>query len=167
MSNENPYQSPTTAEASDAPTLADEMQIASTGRRFANLILDYIFYMIFSLVIGLAIGFAMLIVGGEEAFDTDAFAAGSEPNPIVDFLLGMVIMLVYYVPQEKLFGRTLAKFITRTKVVSEDGSAATWGQIVGRTFSRFIPFEAFSFLGGKGYPVGWHDKLSKTRVVTV
>ena len=40
----------------------------------------------------------------------------------------------------------------------------TYGQILGRTFSRFVPFEAFSFLPS---PVGWHDRWSGTRVVRV
>jgi hypothetical protein len=39
---------------------------------------------------------------------------------------------------------------------------ARFSQILGRTFSRFVPFEPFSFLGS-GH--GWHDRWSDTRVV--
>ena len=56
-------------------------------------------------------------------------------------------------------GRTLGKFITGTKVVSADGETPTASQIVGRTFCRMIPFEAFSF-ARETCPVGWHDKFS-------
>jgi uncharacterized RDD family membrane protein YckC len=53
-----------------------------------------------------------------------------------------------------------------TMVVSEKGGAASFGQILGRTFSRFIPFEPFSLLFSKD-SCGWHDTLPKTRVVRV
>jgi hypothetical protein len=42
----------------------------------------------------------------------------------------------------------------------------TLPHLLGRTFSRIIPFEPFSFLD-KNHPVGWHDSLSGTRVVSV
>jgi len=39
------------------------------------------------------------------------------------------------------------------------------GKILGRTLSRLIPFEPFSFFT---YPVlGWHDSISKTNVYSV
>ncbi|CAN0592803.1 unnamed protein product, partial [Laminaria digitata] len=36
-------------------------------------------------------------------------------------------------------------------------------RLLGRTAARFVPFEAFSFLGGDA--TGWHDRWSNTRVV--
>ena len=72
-------------------------------------------------------------------------------------------MLIYYVPQEAFWGRTIGKLITGTRVVSEDGGPASFGQVVGRTFARMIPFEPFSFFGSTAS--GWHDSLSHTRVV--
>ncbi|MEM6265057.1 MAG: RDD family protein, partial [Bacteroidota bacterium] len=64
---------------------------------------------------------------------------------------------------EAAFGKTPGKFVTKTQVVNKDGGKPTPGQLIGRTFARFIPFDAFSFLASN--PVGWHDSLSKTRVV--
>ena len=53
--------------------------------------------------------------------------------------------------------------ITKTRVVTEDGQKPTAMNILGRTACRFIPFDAFSFLGSKA--VGWHDSISKTHVI--
>lgn len=76
-----------------------------------------------------------------------------------------MIVVLYYVPFETGFGRTPAKLITGTKVVSEDGGPPGLGRVLGRTLVRMVPFEVFSFLGGDGRPVGWHDSWSGTRVV--
>jgi uncharacterized RDD family membrane protein YckC len=81
------------------------------------------------------------------------------------YLLGITMLLGYYIVMEGMFQRTIGKMITGTRVVRIDGGRPSLGQVVGRTFARLIPFEAFSFLGGNGYPVGWHDSLSGTRVV--
>ena len=77
---------------------------------------------------------------------------------------GLVVALGYFAFTEALFQRTLAKFLTGTRVVRADGTRPSFAQILGRSFARFIPFEAFSFLFGS-HPVGWHDSLSGTRVV--
>lgn len=64
---------------------------------------------------------------------------------------------------EYYLGRTLAKYITGTKVISIDGEKPTFMQILGRTFSRIVPFDALSFLGENG----WHDSWSDTRVIDI
>jgi hypothetical protein len=64
---------------------------------------------------------------------------------------------------EALFGRTLGKLVTRTRVVSESGAPATFWQLLMRTLYRLMPFEGFSFLATRR--PGWHDRWSKTRVV--
>ncbi len=76
-------------------------------------------------------------------------------------LIYFVFYLGYFILMEYYFGKTLAKFITGTSVISIDGNKPTMGQIVGRTFSRLVPFDALSFLGENG----WHDSWSDTRVI--
>lgn len=119
--------------------------------RFANLILDQIGYQVLSMIVGVV---AALVFG-------ERFITALESIP--DFLFGAVICLVYYIFFEGLAGRTPGKFITGTKVVNELGKKASFLQIVGRSCSRLIPFEIFSFLGDSGR--GWHDSLSNTYVV--
>ena len=125
------------------------MVLASTGQRLRTMFLDTFFYFILFFVFGLVMG----LVGLGDLIEGN--------------LLGAIIFLIYYIPQEAFSGRTLGKLITGTKAISEDGTELTFGQVLGRTLCRFIPFEAFSFLGGNGRPRGWHDKIPKTKVISV
>ncbi len=125
--------------------------LASTGQRFGTLVLDTVFLYVFGFVLGLvlgAIGLADLILNTNE------------------YLLSVLIYLLYYIPQEAFSGQTLGKLITGTKAVSKDGAKLTFGQTIGRTLCRFIPFEAFSFFGGQGRPEGWHDRIPQTKVIS-
>ena len=116
---------------------------ASRGQRFLNLIVDSI---------------ALSVIGGLRGIVSPG---ESLAHAIVASTL---TSLAYHALLEGFYGRTLGKFVTGTRVVSADGSRASWGQIIGRSFARFIPFEPFSFFG-RAPPVGWHDSLSGTRVV--
>jgi hypothetical protein len=63
--------------------------------------------------------------------------------------------------EEALLGITPAKLLTGTQVTDEFGNKPRFGNIVGRTLSRFIPFDALSFLFARG----WHDSISDTYVL--
>lgn len=126
---------------------------AGRGLRLANLIIDYFAQS----ALGFVIGFMVVAIGGAQG------AAFLEATP--NIVLGIAILAVYYLAFEATTSRTLGKLITGTKVVNEDGDAPSFGQFLGRTLARLIPFEAFSFLGK--VPRGWHDSLSKTYVVKV
>jgi uncharacterized RDD family membrane protein YckC len=75
----------------------------------------------------------------------------------------MLMPVAYYVVCESAFQATLGKLVTGTRVVTFNGDKPTFGQVVGRSFARFVPFEAFSFLNRR--PIGWHDSWTGTRVV--
>lgn len=77
-------------------------------------------------------------------------------------LIGVVISLIYYLVLEGLFARSIAKFITGTVVVDENGEKPDFATVFKRSLCRFIPFDAFTFLGGSR---GWHDSISNTYVV--
>ena len=127
-------------------------RIASTGQRFSNMLLDSVFFLVFAVLVGIVAG----ILG-----------VGEQLMGINDNLFGIILLTMYYLPQEAIFGRTLAKLITKTKVVGLNGEKVTFMKALGRTLCRFIPFEAFTFLGGNGQPHGIHDKLPKTKVITL
>ncbi len=122
--------------------------ITSSSRRVANLFIDSIaYYIIFGVII------STLNMSGNLALGDNWGGTG----------LSFACYIVYYVVMESLFGKTLGKYVTKTKVLMKDGSDPDFMHIVGRTFARFIPFEVFSFFGA--YPIGWHDRLSGTVVV--
>jgi ABC-type lipoprotein export system ATPase subunit len=92
---------------------------------------------------------------------------GYEQDPIlVSLAVGLPTAALYYFMLELIFGRTVGKMITRTKVFSEDGPyRAGAAKLVYRTIARFLPFtiiEGFSFLNER--PKGWHDTVSDTYV---
>lgn len=124
---------------------------ASQAQRFFTLLLDWFF----CYCCGFLAGFVLAMSGLQN------YARNAD-----GFVLGTIIFLTYYIAQEALFGKTLGKRIMGTKVVSTDGSKLSLGQVISRTLCRFIPFEAFTFLGNKGVPYGWHDKIPKTKVIT-
>jgi uncharacterized RDD family membrane protein YckC len=128
-----------------------EVKPAGKWRRFFNLLVDYVAFIVYAAIIGVGIG----LVFGDEGI------AMLESAP--DIVTGSIIVFSYYIFLESLFGRTVGKFVTGTKVVNEAGLKPSFGQIIGRSISRIIPFEIFSFLGAEGR--GWHDSIPNTYVV--
>jgi uncharacterized RDD family membrane protein YckC len=125
--------------------------------RLFNFILDSVFLYITALIVGFVGGFLYFQFNPEVAYEV------SEPNVLIDYMLGILIAGIYYFGFELAFSRTPGKFITGTKVVDEKGSKPEPGKLMLRTLSRFVPFEPFSFLGSDNR--GWHDKWSDTRVI--
>ena len=74
----------------------------------------------------------------------------------------IIVTVAYYFICERTMQRTLGKFATNSVVINEYGEAPELGSLVGRSFSRLVPFEALSCLSDRG----WHDRWSKTYVVT-
>ena len=155
---DNPYAAPrdnnSTAPVdsySSQPTVTGDLTPAPRGMRFANCLIDQ-----FALAgLSFAIGIALVAVAGEKGLELL-----DEP---IGTLLSFASFVFCYFVMELVFGRTVGKIVTGTKVVRADGSRPSAGQIIGRTLSRIIPFEAFSFFSSPC--VGWHDSLSGTRVV--
>jgi len=119
-----------------------------SDKRLLNYVLDLVGIYAFAFSLGL-----LLAVIGESQIIDDANES----------LLGIGIFVSYYVFFEVIWQKTPGKWITKTKVVMHDGSKPSFGNVVGRSFARLIPFEPFSFFGRN--PIGWHDKLSKTLVI--
>jgi uncharacterized RDD family membrane protein YckC len=86
-------------------------------------------------------------------------------NALQRYLVTLLFMVSYYLVMEGILGFTVGKLITGTRVVNEEGRSAGFGQILGRTFSRLVPFDALSFFGTPS--IGWHDRWSGTRVIKV
>ncbi len=132
-----------------------ELVHASKGKRFANYIIDRICWTALFFILGLALGAS----GNLEAIEWL-----ENINPFADFLLTAFVAMWYYTLMEYFTnGKTIGKYITRTRVVGERGERLSFMAILGRSAARFVPFEPFSFLGNS--PWGWHDTWSKTYVM--
>lgn len=132
---------------------------ASKGQRLANFFIDYIVQVLIGGVIGIVVGFIVNI--------TDNIALYNwffvDTSRWKDYLLGIIILIIYFTVIETLTAHSIGKYISKTKIVMEDGSKPKLSDILLRSICRLIPFEQFSFLGKDGR--GWHDKQSETYVV--
>jgi uncharacterized RDD family membrane protein YckC len=121
---------------------------SSNGKRFANAAVDlFICICLFSPMLP---AFAFLAPIEEKFGEQTAL-----------WLFVILSRLIYYIVFESVFKATPGKFITESRVLTDDEQMPNLDKVLGRTFARFIPFEAFSFFGDRG----WHDSISKTKVV--
>jgi uncharacterized RDD family membrane protein YckC len=128
---------------------------ASSGKRFANYIIDLIGFSVFMYF------FSYILVA--VSYNLAAIVYGDD-HPILGRLVFVTFYGMYMGFIEAIFkGRSLGKLITRTIVVNEDGSRISVQTALRRGLSRAVPFEAFSALGTRCYP--WHDRWNKTYVV--
>lgn len=147
-------------ETSDKVIKITPKMYASKGKRFANFIIDYVG----QLIIGSAFGIVLAILA-EITGDYEYVAWVDNMGKLGEYAIGFIILIIYYLVFESITGRTLGKYITNTKILTEKGQKPEVESILYRTLSRMIPFEAFSFLGEEGK--GWHDTFSKTVVVDI
>lgn len=140
---------------SNSTYILDEKLLATGVIRFVNYILDIVFI----LLLIFASAFFVAILGNLLGWESLLFWM-SNMSDLDGQLLFFAFFIVYYLFFEGLFGRSIAKFITGTIVVDENGLKPGFTTILGRTFCRIIPFDALSFLGRRG----WHDSISNTYV---
>lgn len=131
---------------------------ATNWQRFAHYVIDII--AIYAIILFFAFVISFITV----AFDSYGFVEWTQNmNDLEAQLIFLIFMLTYYISMETFTSRSVAKFITGTIVVMENGSKPDFGTITKRTLCRFIPFDALSFFSTNGR--GWHDSISDTLVV--
>jgi len=134
-------------------------KMASQWKRFLNYLLDLVSIFIFIFIFSFIFGIVLAIVAPSVVSDL------GESNLLFEYIVGFIIMMIYYTSFEAITGRTIAKYITNTKVVTETGEKPDFKTILVRSLCRFIPIEPFSILFNDG--LGWHDSISNTRVINI
>lgn len=90
-------------------------------------------------------------------------ASGDYSGSIFLNISALVIYLLYYSLMEGFTGRTLGKYITQTKVMTEaDFARPRYVNCLFRSLGRLIPLEPFSFFTKR--PTGLHDIVGSTIV---
>ncbi|RPE05943.1 RDD family protein [Chitinophaga lutea] len=150
-------------ESTQEHLLADEavvnLEMASSGKRFANYLIDIASFYAFIFALSL-----IIVIFNPTFFDV--FENASAGVDLLDRLVTLLLYGLYMGTVEAVFkGRTLGKLLTGTRAVNEDGSTISMGTAFKRGIIRAIPFNAFSALGNPCYP--WQDKWSDTYVVDV
>lgn len=129
---------------------------ATAGLRFANRVIDGVF-----------ISFIMLrsLFSFFSLRHTSSYNSRYDltDSPLLLYAVTIPAIIIYYLLLEGIFNTTAGKSATNTTIVNEHGDRPGFVKILGRTFCRLIPFEAFSFLGAAAR--GWHDILPNTYVV--
>ncbi|WP_316635298.1 RDD family protein [uncultured Flavobacterium sp.] len=136
----------------------DEKLLVTGGQRFLNYLLDNIFILALIFLLGVFLALFGSLLGL-----TGLLSWLDNISDLEGRVLFVVVTIFYYSIMEGLFGRSLAKFITGTIVVDENGIKPSFGAIFKRSLCRIIPFDGLSFLGSSGR--GWHDSMSDTYVV--
>lgn len=127
-----------------------QYQFPNKGKRFFHLIFDEL------LCMGITVAVFKSLQINLEQNDISQI-------DIKNTLISYGISFMFYTFFELIFKKTPAKFITRTHVVSDDGSTPSILQIATRSLCRLIPLEEISFLFNEYQ--GWHDRFSNTVVV--
>lgn len=131
---------------------------AGGGKRFANYIIDVIVFYIVVVCIGIA--WAIISPDTIDSIPDESSAGFG----LLDRLISLVLYALFMFAQEAIFkGKTIGKFITRTRALNLDGSRITSQKAMQRALSRAVPFCAFSALGTPCNP--WHDKWTDTMVI--
>jgi uncharacterized RDD family membrane protein YckC len=122
-------------------------QLAHWSQRLFNLVID----------MAVIIGLQIIILYSLKNVITPIYSESS-----FNLLFG-IIAFFYYVIFEYFTGKTIGKFIIKTRVLTDGGQKPTLKTIIVRTLCRFIPFEMISCINVRAH--GWHNTLSKTIVL--
>lgn len=134
---------------------------ATKNQRLANYFVDMLAYYILVFISGIIIA-GLFLTDFEEG--TVQYADDSIESTVFQYFMAYFIILTYYTFSEYfLKGKTIGKYITRTRAVTLDNQPLTLQKAFLRSLCRIVPFEAFSFLGNT--PQGWHDKWTDTKVI--
>ncbi|MES2430818.1 MAG: RDD family protein [Bacteroidota bacterium] len=144
------------AEDQDLIVLEENLIRADTGKRFLNYIIDLLVFYALFFILGICIAFISPSVI-ENIDDSPGFN-------LADRLFSLLLYGVYMgVIEGLLKGKSVGKFITKTRAVNMDGSRISWEKALARGFSKAVPFCAFSALGSPCNP--WQDRWTSTMVI--
>jgi uncharacterized RDD family membrane protein YckC len=131
------------------------MEKAVKSKRLLNFLIDSFIVSIIAVILTQLILYAVLYLLKFEILHLEEFEIHSGQIFIPAFI-------VYYFILEYFFSKTLAKFVTSTKVVKRFGIKPTGFDLFLRTLTRLIPFEfVLIFFENKCL----HDYFSGTIVI--
>lgn len=129
----------------------------SQGPRFGHFVIDLITFQIVIYIVN----YLFELLMNYTSFSVTV-------NLTIGLISAIVSMLLYptlYFICEFKWQRTPGKYLTKTLVIDEYGNKPDARSLVLRSLIRIIPFEPFSCFGDN-YSNGWHDRWSRTWVVT-
>ena len=135
----------------------DEMIKANPGKRILNLLTDWIASFIAALLVFGVIDTAM-------PPRPKSYTEHNSNSNLQDWLLFISVYVLFMAIMEAGYkGKTIGKFLTKTRAVNLDGSPISIKTAFARAFIRAIPLNTFSALTAACNP--WHDKWTNTIVI--
>ena len=139
-----------------------EYERATSGQRFANYIIDRIALVA---IITVLAGVVDSIVG-DSALGQAFPDGGLSFIWFYDYFISAILATIVFTLLEfYLKGKTLGKYVTRTRAVQLNDRRLSFKAALLRSLVRQVPFEPFSFLGGDPPTRGWHDAWADTKVI--
>ena len=132
---------------------------ASSGKRFANLLIDSVFFYFFNSALE-------WIAPVYPSAYMDPSRDSIFSMILLNFVTSSLVYCFLFSLMELLTnGRTVGKYLTGTRAVMQPGEKLTVPAAFLRGIIKCIPFEAFSALGSPCFP--WHDRWSKSYVIDI
>jgi uncharacterized RDD family membrane protein YckC len=133
-----------------------KVQLVTGWLRFGHYIID-------AIIIGLILfGLNIVVFHGVYLGVSPSLEINGIVYHLIPSLDTIVVTVAYYFICEQTMQRTIGKFATNSVVINQFAEAPNYGSLIGRSFSRLVPFEALSCFSDRG----WHDRWSTTYVVT-
>lgn len=110
------------------------------ARRFVAVLIDGVIFFLLGLLLA-------LITGGAYASSTDGTHTAGFHLGGGGVLVVALLVFVYYVSCEALFGGTVGKLALGLRVVNEDGDPITWGASIVRNLVRIVDGLFFYLVG--------------------
>lgn len=126
--------------------------------RFGHYLLDVLVYYACTFIIGIFLAIILILFRVDMSFLGGGHAAAGAIDRLVSLL---ILYPGYYILFESTMQSSPGKLILGRVVVNEYGEKPSFKQILGRSYSRLVPFESFSCFEG----LGWHDSWSGTMVI--
>ena len=136
---------------------AADLVPAGMGKRLANYFIDALFFYFI-------LYFALTILSPFSPLANRLLVMKPKTIVLADqLILSFIYGFFMSVLETLLKGKTIGKFITGTRAVTENGQPLTMQVAFTRGLIRIIPFEQLSAISFPPYP--WHDRWSKSIVV--
>lgn len=97
--------------------------VAGLGKRILGGIIDIVVIVIFVIIWSFIFGTNI---------------AGVQTVSGIPALAEFLVIILYYIVLDATTGKTIGKYIVKTKVVNAQGGKISWGQSIGRNLMRII-----------------------------
>jgi len=121
--------------------------------RIVNFLIDYLSIYCLATIVGICVGY----ISSSEYL----FFNSHQFNPFLDYVIVTSTLIIYFSTEYLFNGKSLAKYLTQTRVVHNKNAEISFKVYLLRTLWRMVPIDLFSFLHNDC----WHDRFSNTRVI--